>query len=668
MQTTPENRCGFDSYHEKFDNNMTTLGEPTASAPAGKIVRLRNDRRPAKPWRNWPLPLVVRYAKRPDVGVALTLFAAFVVGTVTGLCSLVFLWWIGIVGDLTLQPLLKLQPPQSPWGLGWHWLIVVTPALGLLIVAWIANKYAPEAQGNGVPEVISAVAKKHGIIRPRVAGLKALLSGLCIGTGGSVGAEGPIVQIGAAIGSVLGQFLRLNERNVKVLVASGAAAGISATFGAPLAGVIFACEIILGSFSVGSLTPVVISAVLADVAFRNAGVWFHELPGFHSHRIGEAGQILPLFNLQQSFAFDQHAALPLYLVLGLLAGVVSVGFTRAIYGTEDLFKKLFPTWIHKAIVGGLIVGLCGMHPALHGLFGGGYDPVNQTLMATDMQHIVLGLNLLLVLLVLKFVTCSCTLAGGGSGGIFAPSLFLGAVLGGIVGQLAAWLFPAMQIQPGAFSVVGMAAVVAGTTHGPISAVLILFEMTLDYHIILPLMAASVLSSLISRLIDPESIYLKKLSRRHELFSQGHHTTTLEDIYVRDLMIRSFPSVPEAATLREIAQTASLHPHLETLPVVDSRGTLLGIIGAEDLHRLLDSDVTPDLIRATDIVRRSPTYLSPEENLLDALRDFGVGDVEMLPVVTESNGNTRLIGLLPRAEVMRRYRQDLLRHHPSSHRE
>ena len=327
-----------------------------------------------------------------------------------------------------------------------------------------------------------------------------------------------------------------------------------------------------------------------------------------------------------------------------------------------------PQWYRRALLGGLFVGLCGLPTFWRSLYGVGYNAIEPCLAGTDLTvaEALMPLWVLVSLLVLKMATTSVTLTSGGSGGIFAPSLFMGATLGGALGQVLAFLLPDWGIQPGAFSVVGMAAVVAGTTHGPISAVLVLFEITGDYNIILPLMCAAGLSSITARLIDRESIYIKKLSRRGESTALSHHVTSLEDIRVRDLMVKDFPTVPEAATLTDIIRIAAEHPNVENLPIMSGSGHLQGLIRTEDLKRLVDSDMQPSLFRALDIAQRAPIAVAPEANLLDALRDFGHReDVESLPVVTTTPAGPRLIGLLSRTAVMQRYRQELLLHYPDA---
>ena len=614
---------------------------------------------------------------------ALMIVLASVIGVLGGYGSVLFTLLINSVSQWTVEPIVRLSMAR------WQWLAVlwIVPAVGLLLVSWFTRHFAPEAQGHGVPEVILAVARHDGVIRPRVSLVKILASGLCIGTGGSIGREGPIVQIGSSLGSVAGQVCRLSPRNIKVLVAAGAAAGISATFNAPIAGVMFACEIILGSFAVESLAPVVVASVLADVVQLHAG----------EHGAGPA---FP--HLHHSFrgAWEQ---LPAFFVLGLFCGLAAVAFTKLLYAVEDKSEQWLPQWWGRALVLGALVGIGGaVYPMLPPsvsdaagdeyasdrlplppLFGVGYEVVDHALhlenkgkpssidasesevasekiVRLDHAAMLAQLWWLLPLALLKPVMTTFTLGGGGSGGIFAPSLFLGATLGASFGLVCNLLAPGLSANPGVYAIVGMGAVVAGTTHGTLSAILIVYEMTSDYRIILPIMISAGLAAVIARMIDHESIYTKKLSRREESVARGHEMHRLEHIMVRDVMIRHFPTLRHTDHLTEIIRVARANSHIESLPVMDDHGKLLGIIRPGDLLRVLDTDIAPQLVNAGDIALKAPISLRANANLLEAMRDFGISDIESLPVEAGHGEARRVVGLLLRADVMRRYREEMLR--------
>jgi chloride channel protein, CIC family len=675
------------------------MPSPTPSAsPSGKLQESRPG--PIERLGNW----LTSWLPRGKVSNGtLTIVLAGLIGILAGYGAALFTWLIDKISELTVLEVVHWAGTDGLKMLA----LCAVPALGLVAVSWFTRWLAPEAQGHGVPEVITAVARHDGVIRPHVALVKILASGVCIGTGGSVGREGPIVQIGSALGSTAGQIFKLSARNMKVLVAAGAAAGISATFNAPIAGVMFASEIILGSFAVESLTPIVIASVLADVVQQHIG----------EHRLDPAFRELH-YNFEGAWI-----QLPSYLLLGLLAGLAAAGFTKMLYQTEDLSERWLPRWWQRALIFGTIIGLAGaLYPVvppvqslavenqqeavratIPPLLGVGYGVVDHTLhldtnrptvngtsddkphdqtpldrasdmigkflagddhhrVLVDADHLWAEFWWLLPLALLKPLMTSLALGGGGSGGIFAPSLYLGATLGACVGLAVNAISPEYGNAPGVYAMVGMGAVVAGTTHGVLSAILIVYEMTNNYQVILPIMAAAGISSMVSRWVEPESIYYKKLSRRGESLARGHDLHRLDHVMVRDVMIRHFPSLKHTDNVLDIVRIARNNPHIESLPVMGESGQLIGIIRAEDLHRVLDSDISPDLVNAEDIVMKSPISVHPQENLIEALRDFGTRDVEILPVEVGTGPTRQLVGLLLRSDVMRRYRQEMLSRH------
>ena len=375
--------------------------------------------------------------------------------------------------------------PDVSW-LG-RWFVVVAPVVAGLLYGPLVYRFAREARGHGVPEVMVAVARNGGRIRPQVAAVKAVASALCIAGGGSVGREGPIVQIGSALGSTLAQTFRLDERRIKLLVACGAAGGIAATFNAPLAGVFFAMEIILREFEAEAFGMVVLSSVTASVIGRGilGNDPFLSLPTFH---------------------VDHLVQYPLFALLGLVAGLVGVGFSRVLYAIEDACDWAWrgPEWARPA-VGGLLLG--GVLLALPEMYGVGYPVLGRAVAGGY------GIAFLLALLVGKLVACSLTIGIGGSGGVFAPSLFCGAMAGAAFGEVVHAVAPADGGSVGAYALIGMGAVFAGAARAPITAVVILFELTGEYSIILPLMLAIVLATGVSHLVSHDTVYTRKLLRR-----------------------------------------------------------------------------------------------------------------------------------------------------------
>ena len=512
----------------------------------------------------------------------------------------------------------------------WYKLIWI-PAAGGAVVGPLVYFMAREAKGHGVPEVMEAVALRGGVIRKRVVVVKTLASAISIGTGGSVGREGPIVQIGSAIGSTIGQLLHCSVHRMRTLVGCGAAAGIAATFNAPIAGTMFALEVILGDFGVGTFSPIVIASVTATAVSRH---YLGDFPAF----------FVPPYKLVSMWEF------PLYVALGLFCAVVGVVFTRALYKTEDLFDAVpFPDYL-KGIAGGLMLG--GIAVWYPHVLGVGYGGIDMALM----QHIGWGTMLLLVFL--KIASTSITIGSGGSGGIFAPSLFMGAMAGGFFGSCVHGLFPLTTASPGAYSIVGMGAVVAATTRGPLTAILILFEMTGDYKIILPLMTSCIVGSLFAGHLLQESIYSLKLIRRGVDLRAGREVNVLKSIPVKEVMNPNVETVPEDMPMGRLAEKISKSKY-NSFPVLDSQGRLTGILSFGDYSGTLFNEDLKDLVCAKDIATQEVTTVTTEDNLHDAMASFTRRDFSVIPVVSPGD-RTRLLGVLTRRDVIGAYDKAVLK--------
>lgn len=517
--------------------------------------------------------------------------------------------------------------------LGNPYLIPVVVAVGVFIASFIITRWAEETRGAGVPEVMADVVTEGGAIRPRVIGIKALVSAITIGSGGSVGREGPIVQIGSALGSALGQLFRLSGERLKILVGCGAAAGISATFNAPIAGGLFALEVILGDFSVNTFSPILLSSILANATAAYA--------------IGnEPAFTIPSYELASPFELGYFA------VLAVIVGVASVGFSRFRYLMEDAFNRLTTSNYIKPIIGGLLVGIIGIsYPQV---FGVGYETLTDALLGR------LDVTLILVLFLVKFLATSFTLAGGGSGGIFAPSLFMGAMIGGAYGHLVHLIAPGSTAAPGAYALVGMSAMVAGTTHAPLTAMVILFELTDDYHLILGLMLATIISTLVAKRIFRESIYSLKLSRRGLRISQGVDMSLLESIPVKEAMTTDYDFLRVQTPLGEIVSLLQ-HSELTDFPVVNDDSSLTGIVSFQDIRSvMMDEDLYPLLI-AADVIGPDPPAVTEYAPLSEAMALFASGDITNLPVISDV-ASRRLVGVVTQTRMMGHYHQELQRRH------
>jgi CIC family chloride channel protein len=512
----------------------------------------------------------------------------------------------------------------------WYWKILI-PAIGGAVVGPLIYFLAREAKGHGVPEVMEAVAMRSGMIRKRVVIVKSLASAICIGSGGAVGREGPIVQIGSAIGSAFGQVLKVSGNRIRNLVGCGAAAGIAATFNAPIAGAIFALEIILGEFEMGTFGPIVLASVMATVVSR---AFLGNYPAFS----------IPTYNLVSVWE------IPAYLIMGFLAGLVALVFTLSLYKFEDLWDDLKVPEYAKPALGGLAIG--GLSLFFPQILGVGYESITVALLGQ------LPWLLLLILVFAKITATSLTIGSGGSGGIFAPSLFIGAMMGGAYGHIVHYLFPSVTASSGAYSLVGMGAIVAGTTHAPITAILILFELTGDYRIILPLMMTCILSAVTASQLKRESIYTMKLIRRGIDVRAGKEVSILKSLPVRDFMVRDVVLVSEimplSSLLHLIKESTSSY-----FPVLNSKEELVGIISLRDIRPTLMEESLMDLVIAKDVMNEDVITLSAEENLYDAMGKFGIRDIGQLPVVDKKNPK-KVVGMLKRTDVIVAYNNAVLR--------
>ncbi len=499
----------------------------------------------------------------------------------------------------------------------------VVPVLivGGIVTAFIVNRFASEAKGHGVPEVMAAVALAGGVMRPRVIAVKSIASATCIGFGGSCGREGPIVQIGSTIGSVLGQVVRAPAPIVRTLVACGAAAGISATFNAPIGGVFFASEVILGDFAPRSFATIVVASVVAAVIGR---AHFGNHPSFTA----------------SAFYLVSPAELGLYALLGIVAALWAAGFVRLLYFVEDRFEAARASPTLKAALGFGAVGVIGMW--FPQVFGVGYNHVDAILAShVPGRHS-------LVLAVLKPLATSLTLGAGGSGGVFAPSLFTGAMLGNAFGTVAHGMFPSWTASSPAYGLVGMAAVFAAAAEAPITAITIVFEMSNDYTIILPLMVCTVIATLLGRRLLGNTIYEMKLVRRGIDWARLRRPRPLAQVRVST--VEHAP--PVVATPDELVRdiAAKLRDTPEFVVPVCRDGRFLGVVLASDLAA--ESAVNP-LATVAHSMRSVPAVLSRADTLEQAATAMADPDVPLLPIVESATG--KLLGIVTRRDVLNAYR-------------
>lgn len=545
---------------------------------------------------------------------------ALLVGLTTGMGVWLFKWLIELVRGFTTS-------------LVHGWMAILPPVIGGVIVGLVAHYLIGNEKLHGTAGIMQSVALTGGRLRYQNAPVKTAAAILSIGSGASVGPEDPSVQIGANLGSMFGQVFHMSDERIRTLVAAGAASAIAAAFNAPIAGVFFALEIVLGEISGNALGMILVAAVTSSV-FTQA----------------VAGSS-PAFQVP-AYAFNSVWELPLYLALGLLSGPISAMYVRLLYRMQDLFGGWNAPRPLKTASAGLAVGLVGLF--LPQVLGVGYETIGEVLNKND-----LGLWLLIALLIAKLILTPVSIGGGFLGGVFAPSLFVGATLGGAFGMLMANLFPSLGVSPAAFALVGMAAVLAGAVHAPLTAVLLLFEMTNDYRIILPLMFSVAISLVLSQRIQRDSVYAMGLARHGIRLDRGRDVEVMSAITVGEAMRPGTESLPESMNLIEAAETLSKMRH-HGLPVVDAGSRLSGIITVQDIERATGETVGDACTRQVEVA-------FPDETLNMALRRMSRRDVGRLPVVSRENPR-QLLGVLRRADVIHAYDIALTRRVTQRHQE
>ncbi|MDW7733256.1 MAG: chloride channel protein [Methanolobus sp.] len=500
--------------------------------------------------------------------------------------------------------------------------VILLPAIGGLLVGILVHFFVATRRYD-IEEVIEATTLRGGRISARIAFVEVLASVISIGSGGSVGKEAPVVLAGSGIGSSLARALKIHGNRVKILLGCGAAGGIAASFNAPLAGVVFAVEVILGELEASTFIPIVISAVFATlVASVVFGVRTIEVSNYHL--------VSPFY---ESI---------LYLGLGICSGIIAVILMRFLNSTHDFFNSLKVHTVLKPAIGGIFVGMIGyFYPQI---FGVGYDVITEALNNN------LALELMLALVVLKIVAFSFTLGSGGSGGSIVPALFTGAMLGGAYGTIAHGAFPAVTAESGAYALAGMGAVLAGTSHAPLAAILILFELTRDYNLILPIMLACVVSNLVSNALNPESIFTEGLRKRGFIIRKGKEVDIMESLLVRDAMKPDVQTVSENKSVQALIALMQSSRHAG-FPVLDSNGRLCGIVTLKDLRDKVKKDEFDKSICEIATTEVETAY--PDETLDAVLRRLAAKDIGRLPVVSRAD-NRQLLGIITRSDIVKLY--------------
>ncbi|MGQ9509802.1 MAG: chloride channel protein [Thermodesulfobacteriota bacterium] len=511
-----------------------------------------------------------------------------------------------------------------------YWMILLIPSMGGLLSGLIIAHFAPEAEGHGTDAMIESFHRKKGIIRKRVPFVKTLASAITIGSGGSAGKEGPIAQIGSGLASFLASLFKMGDRERRVMLLAGAAGGIGAIFKAPLGASLFATEVLYRKpeFEFEGIIPSIISSIVAYIVFTVYYGW---------------GTIFHIPKLSPVIAPSE---LLLYSIFGVLCAVIGFLYIHFFYGMRDhFFKKFASLGSLKPALGGLMLG--GVAFFFPQILGGGYNWIQSAIDGN------LTFWTMLALVFAKIAGTSFTISSGGSGGVFAPSLFIGAMLGGLYGRLSSELFPEFLINPSSFVLVGMGGFFGGVAKVPVASLIMVAEMSGGYSLIVPLLIVSTISYLI---LGEISIYENQVSSRVD--SPAHMgefaTKILEHISVKEALLaeREVELIPEDMKLNRIIKLI-LNSNQMNFPMVDQKGNLKGILSLSDIRKIMLNEELHSLIVARDIATLKVYTVTPDDDLHTALKKMIEAEIRELPVVSKDDPK-RVISMLSRKDILRIY--------------
>ncbi|HEY3930679.1 MAG TPA: chloride channel protein [Candidatus Koribacter sp.] len=571
-------------------------------------------------------------ASRTETGVKAVEFRIYlisllaaVVGAAAGVIAWLLYHLIGFFTNIAFYHTLSFtfhSPRESHIGL---WVIVV-PIIGGIIVGIMAKYGSSKIRGHGIPEAMEAVLINRSRIEPKVAILKPLSAAIAIGTGGPFGAEGPIIQTGGAMGSLLGQLIQTTASERKVLLGCGAAAGMAATFSTPIAAVIIAIELILFEFKARSFIPLVIASTIAT--------------SIHFVLMGKG----PMFTVG-TIDFGVPRVLPWYLLLGVICGFAAVGFSRLLYWVEDRFEDLPIDWMWWPAIGCVILGVVGYF--VPRVLGVGYDTIS------DILNVHLVFKVLLLVMIFKALVLVVTIGSGTSGGLLAPMFMASAAMGSVVAMVINHIIPSAAISPAAFALVAMGAVFGAASRATFAFIIFAFEITRDYNSILPLMLVAVIADGIAMAFSDNSIMTEKLARRGLKIHADYEPDVLRQIPVSEVMAKDPPTIASTVQVREMAERLAKHDPLLTrhqgILITDESGKLKGIVTRGDILRAMETDPTGTLT----VLEAGSTKLIvayPDELLFHAANRMASGDVGRLPVVDPADP-TKIVGYLGRSGIL-----------------
>ncbi|MBC8412564.1 chloride channel protein [bacterium] len=559
----------------------------------------------------------------------LIILMAMVVGTLSGFANIIFRATMHFFHELIFVGGSKLLHINE--GGMYKLLLPLIPVAGALLLIPLYLIFKEDVYGYGFPKFLERVNILGGRLKLKTIAVKILGPSLTIGSGGSAGVEGPIAQIGGAVGSFVGQIFRVSGNRIKLLIAAGSAGGVAATFNAPIAGVMFATEIVLlGNYELTSFAAIIISSGIATVISR----------AYYGAN--------PLFTVP---AYEVSGyELPLYIIFGLFIGIVAVIYIRFFYIIQDRFDALKIHPMVKPVIGAFLVGVIGIF--FPQIMGDGYEYIEQALDG----HMFSGI--IIVLIFIKILATSLTLGSGGAGGVFAPALFIGSMTGGTYGWVVHTLFPTFTSSPGAYATVGVGAFLAAATHAPLTGIFLLVEMTGNYKIMIPIMFASIIGTLTAKALYRDSIDTLELTRKGINFHDGMEATVLSTITVGSIMKTDFETINENEDIHNLLDKM-INGDNFYFPVIDNEGLLTSIVSLQDIKGVLLEEDLKELIMVKYVSSHNVIVLTVNDNLNTAIEKFAPKGIGEIPVVDFHN-RRKVVGMLKREDLIHAYNRELLR--------
>ena len=557
--------------------------------------------------------------------------AAFI-GILSGLAIIVFREAVELIHELLFVGGYEaLQIAQGGWR---SLLLPLLPMAGVTLLIPLSLAFPGRVNGYGFTGFLRRVNLENGVIRARNIFIKIIATALTIGSGNSAGVEGPIAQIGGALGSQIGQRFRVSGKRMKIYIAAGCAGGIAGIFNAPLAGMFFASEIVLlGTYEISSFSALVIASALSTVVSR---AYYGEIPAFS----------IPDYTIVNAFV-----ELPLYTIMAIIVGVTAVLHIRFFYLVRDQFQRVPLHPQIKPLFGALLIGLIGIF--FPQVMGDGYNYIAKAL---DGDTLVWRM---MVLVFLKSLATAITLGSGGAGGVFAPSLFIGAVLGGAFGGIVHHFLPESTATAGAYATVGIGAFLAATTHAPLTAIFLLFEMTGNYMIIIPVMLTAVLGTVTASWLYSDSIDTVEFTREGIDIHEGREVAIMKSIKVGKAITEDFDFISENANINQLLELFRYARNSFYFPVINHKGLMVGVVSMQDVKTILHSEEERVCHLVGAICTRDVITLTPDTNLYEAMKLFDIKGIDEIPVV-ETLGEPWVLGMLKRQDVIAAYNHEMLK--------